>query len=244
MRNKMSGHSKWKTIKAKKGKEDQRRASVFTKLARYITVAVKEGGSNPEFNPSLKSAIEKAKAENMPNDNIERAIKKGEGGEGDANYENVTYEGYGIGGVAVIVECLTDNRNRTASDVRHAFDKHGGNLGTTGCVSYLFDKKGFIAIENDGSVDEDTLTMDAIDLGAEDFKSYEEGYEIYTSVEDFNQVVEGLKDRGYKLSDFDLSNIPQTTVKLDEEQAIKFEKMVDDLEESDDVQSVSHNLED
>lgn len=240
----MSGHSKWKTIKAKKGKEDQRRASVFTKLARYITVAVKEGGSNPEFNPSLKSAIEKAKAENMPNDNIERAIKKGEGGEGDANYENVTYEGYGIGGVAVIVECLTDNRNRTASDVRHAFDKHGGNLGTTGCVSYLFDKKGFIAIENDGSVDEDTLTMDAIDLGAEDFKAYEEGYEIYTSVEDFNQVVEGLKDRGYKLSDFDLSNIPQTTVKLDEEQAIKFEKMVDDLEESDDVQSVSHNLED
>ncbi|WP_294795221.1 YebC/PmpR family DNA-binding transcriptional regulator [uncultured Fenollaria sp.] len=240
----MSGHSKWKTIKAKKGKEDQRRASVFTKLARYITVAVKEGGSNPEFNPSLKSAIEKAKAENMPNDNIERAIKKGEGGEGDANYENVTYEGYGIGGVAVMVDCLTDNRNRTASDVRHAFDKHGGNLGTTGCVSYLFDKKGFIAIENDGSVDEDTLTMDAIDLGAEDFKSYEEGYEIYTSVEDFNQVVEGLKDRGYKLSDFDLSNIPQTTVKLDEEQAIKFEKMVDDLEESDDVQSVSHNLED
>lgn len=240
----MSGHSKWKTIKAKKGKEDQRRASVFTKLARYITVAVKEGGSNPEFNPSLKSAIEKAKAENMPNDNIERAIKKGEGGEGDASYENVTYEGYGIGGVAVIVECLTDNRNRTASDVRHAFDKHGGNLGTTGCVSYLFDKKGFIAIENDGSVDEDTLTMDAIDLGAEDFKSYEEGYEIYTSVEDFNQVVEGLKDRGYKLSDFDISNIPQTTVKLDEEQAIKFEKMVDDLEESDDVQSVSHNLED
>lgn len=240
----MSGHSKWKTIKAKKGKEDQRRASVFTKLARYITVAVKEGGSNPEFNPSLKSAIEKAKAENMPNDNIERAIKKGEGGEGDANYENVVYEGYGIGGVAVIVECLTDNRNRTASDVRHAFDKHGGNLGTTGCVSYLFDKKGFIAIENDGSVDEDTLTMDAIDLGAEDFKSYEEGYEIYTSVEDFNQVVEGLKDRGYKLSDFDISNIPQTTVKLDEEQAIKFEKMVDDLEESDDVQSVSHNLED
>lgn len=240
----MSGHSKWKTIKAKKGKEDQRRASVFTKLARYITVAVKEGGSNPEFNPSLKSAIEKAKAENMPNDNIERAIKKGEGGEGDANYENVTYEGYGIGGVAVIVECLTDNRNRTASDVRHAFDKHGGNLGTTGCVSYLFDKKGFIAIENDGSVDEDTLTMDAIDLGAEDFKAYEEGYEIYTSVEDFNQVVEGLKDRGYKLSDFDISNIPQTTVRLDEEQAIKFEKMVDDLEESDDVQSVSHNLED
>lgn len=240
----MSGHSKWKTIKAKKGKEDQRRASVFTKLARYITVAVKEGGSNPEFNPSLKSAIEKAKAENMPNDNIERAIKKGEGGEGDANYENVVYEGYGIGGVAVMVECLTDNRNRTASDVRHAFDKHGGNLGTTGCVSYLFDKKGFIAIENDGSVDEDTLTMDAIDLGAEDFKAYEEGYEIYTSVEDFNQVVEGLKDRGYKLSDFDISNIPQTTVKLDEEQAIKFEKMVDDLEESDDVQSVSHNLED
>lgn len=240
----MSGHSKWKTIKAKKGKEDQRRASVFTKLARYITVAVKEGGSNPEFNPSLKSAIEKAKAENMPNDNIERAIKKGEGGEGDANYENVTYEGYGIGGVAVIVECLTDNRNRTASDVRHAFDKHGGNLGTTGCVSYLFDKKGFIAIENDGTVDEDTLTMDAIDLGAEDFKAYEEGYEIYTYVEDFNQVVEGLKDRGYKLSDFDISNIPQTTVKLDEEQAIKFEKMVDDLEESDDVQSVSHNLED
>ena len=240
----MSGHSKWKTIKAKKGKEDQRRASVFTKLARYITVAVKEGGSNPEFNPSLKSAIEKAKAENMPNDNIERAIKKGEGGEGDANYENVVYEGYGIGGVAVMVECLTDNRNRTASDVRHAFDKHGGNLGTTGCVSYLFDKKGFIAIENDESVDEDTLTMDAIDLGAEDFKAYEEGYEIYTSVEDFNQVVEGLKDRGYKLSDFDISNIPQTTVKLDEEQAIKFEKMVDDLEESDDVQSVSHNLED
>lgn len=238
----MSGHSKWKTIKNKKGKEDQRRASIFTKLARYITVAVKEGGANPDFNPSLKAAIEKAKSENMPNDNIERAIKKGEGSEGDESYENVTYEGYGIGGVAVIVECLTDNRNRTASDIRHAFDKFKGNLGTTGCVSYLFDRKGVIFIEKDEKVNEDELTMLAIELGAEDFKVYDEGYEIITDPQDFNDVVNGLKENSYELADFNITNIPQTSVQLDDEKREIFEKMIDFMEENDDVQNVSHNM--
>jgi YebC/PmpR family DNA-binding regulatory protein len=240
----MAGHSKWNNIKNKKGKEDAKRASIFTKLGRYIMVAARDGGPDPDYNPALKTAIEKAKAANMPNDNIERAIKKGSGELDGAAYEEIIYEGYGPSGVAVIVSCLTDNRNRTASDVRHAFDKNGGNLGTTGSVSFMFDRKGVIAIEREDSIDEDELTMLAIDLGAEDFESDENGFEITTSVEDFNSVRDGLSEAGYKFAMAEISYIPQNTVTLTDEEAIKkMTKLIDMLEDNDDVQEVYHNWE-
>ena len=240
----MAGHSKWNNIKNKKGKEDAKRGKIFTKMARYITVAVREGGDDPEYNAPLKNAIEKAKAENMPNDNIERAIKKGMGDLDGADFEEIIYEGYGPSGVAVFVEALTDNKNRTASDVRHAFDKYGGNLGSTGCVGFMFDRKGLIVIEKDSEVDEEELMMSTIEAGAEDFSVEDEVYEIITSVEDFNSVRDSLKESGYKLSSADLEYIPQTTSKLEEEADLKnMVKMLEMLEDSDDVQTVSHNWE-
>jgi len=196
----MAGHSKWNNIKNKKGKEDAKKAKVFTKLGRYIMVAAKEGGADPDYNPALKAAIDKAKAENMPNDNIDRAIKKGSGELGADNFEEIIYEGYGPAGIAVFVQCLTDNRNRTAPDVRHAFDKCGGNMGQSGCVTFMFDKKGMLAIERTDSIDEDELTMLAIDLGAEDFVAEDEGFEIITSVEDFNSVKDGLAAASYEFA--------------------------------------------
>ena len=240
----MAGHSKWNNIKNKKGKEDAKRGKIFTKMARYITVAVREGGDDPEYNAPLKNAIEKAKAENMPNDNIERAIKKGMGDLDGADFEEIIYEGYGPSGVAVFVEALTDNKNRTASDVRHAFDKYGGNLGSTGCVGFMFDRKGLIVIEKDSEVDEEELMLSTIEAGAEDFSVEDEVYEIITSVEDFNSVRDSLKESGYKLSSADLEYIPQTTSKLEEEADLKnMVKMLEMLEDSDDVQTVSHNWE-
>lgn len=240
----MAGHSKWNNIKNKKGKEDAKRGKIFTKMARYITVAVREGGNDPEYNSPLKNAIEKAKAENMPNDNIDRAIKKGMGDSDGANYEEIIYEGYGPSGVAVFVEALTDNKNRTASDVRHAFDKYGGNLGSTGCVGFMFDRKGLIVIMKDSEIEEENLMLESIDLGAEDFSSEDDVYEIITSVEDLNSVRDGLKEMGYKISSADLSYIPQNTSKLETEEDIKnMIKMLDMLEDNDDVQNVSHNWE-
>lgn len=238
----MSGHSKWHNIQNKKGKADAKRANAFTKLGRYIMVAAKEGGPDPNYNASLKAAIEKAKAENMPNDNIERAIKKGSGELGADTFEEITYEGYGPSGVAVLVSCLTDNRNRTAPDVRHAFDKNGGNLGTTGSVAFMFDRKGVIAIERDDSIDEDELTMLAIDLGAEDFEANENGFEITTSVEDFNSVRDGLSEKGFTFAMAELSYIPQNTIALTNDDDIKkMTKLIDMLEDNDDVQEVYHN---
>ena len=240
----MSGHSKWNNIKNKKGKEDAKRAKVFTKLGRYIMVAAKEGGGDPDYNPSLKAAIDKAKAENMPNENIDRAVKKGSGELGLANFEEIMYEGYGPGGIAVFATCLTDNRNRTASDVRHAFDKAGGNLGQSGCVSFMFDRKGVLAIEREDIVDEDELTMLAIDLGAEDFISDNDGFEIITDPDDFNNVKEGLKEANYKFAMAEISYIPQNIIKLTNPEDIKnMEKLIDMLEDSDDVQDVYHNWE-
>ncbi|HEY8363477.1 MAG TPA: YebC/PmpR family DNA-binding transcriptional regulator [Tissierellaceae bacterium] len=240
----MSGHSKWNNIKHKKGKEDARRAKIFTKLARYIMVAVREGGPDPNFNPALKAAIEKAKAANMPNDNIDRAIKKGAGELGSSTFEEILYEGYGPGGIAVIVQCLTDNRNRTASDIRHIFDICGGNLGQSGCVTFMFDKKGVIAIERDDSIDEDELAMLAIDLGAEDFTSEEEGLEIITAPENFNEIRDGLSERGYKFAMAEITYIPQNTIKLtDPDDVKKMERLIDLLEDNDDVQEVYHNWE-
>ncbi len=238
----MSGHSKWSTIKHKKGKEDARRGKVFTKLARYIMVAAKEGGGDPDYNPSLKAAIDKAKAENMPNDNIDRAIKKGTGEMGSESFEEIIYEGYGPSGVAVIVNCLTDNRNRTASDVRHAFDKFGGNLGQSGSVSFMFDRKGLLAIEKTDEIDEDELTLLAIELGAEDFISEEDGFEVITDPSSFNAVRDGLEEAGYSFIAAEITFIPQTYTALESEEDIKnIEKMIDMLEDNDDVQEVYHN---
>ena len=240
----MSGHSKWSTIKHKKGKEDARRGKVFTKLARYIMVAVKDGGADPDYNPSLKAAIDKAKAENMPNDNIDRAIKKGAGEMGADIFEEIIYEGYGPSGVAVIVNCLTDNRNRTASDVRHAFDKFGGNLGQSGSVAFMFERKGLIAIERTDDMDEDELTMLAIELGAEDLSADEEGFEIITNTSDFNTIRDGLQNSGYSFAAAELTYVPLTYASLESENDIKnIEKMIDMLEENDDVQDVYHNWE-
>ncbi|MFY9214378.1 MAG: YebC/PmpR family DNA-binding transcriptional regulator [Tissierellaceae bacterium] len=240
----MAGHSKWNNIKHRKGKEDAKRAKIFTKLGRNIMVATKEGGSDPEFNPALKAAIEKAKASNMPNDNIERAIKRGAGELGADNFEEIVYEGYGPSGIAVFVECLTDNRNRTAPEIRHAFDKFGGNLGQSGSVTFMFDRKGILAIERDDSIDEDELMMLAIDLGAEDFEAEEEGFEIITEPGDFDKVRDGLAEAGYKFAMAELTHIPQTTVKLTDPDDIKnMEKLIDALEDNDDVQEVYHNWE-
>ena len=240
----MAGHSKWNNIKNKKGKEDAKRGKIFTKLGRYIMVAAREGGADPEYNPSLKAAIDKAKAENMPNDNIDRAVKKGSGEGAMDNYEEITYEGYGPGGVAVFANCLTDNRNRTAPDIRHAFDKFGGNLGQAGSVTFMFDRKGVIAIERDEKINEDELTMLSIELDAEDFEASEDGYEITTIAEDFNKVKEGLEKENYEFAMAEVTYIPQTTVELNEEDAKNMEKLIDMLEDNDDVQDVFHNWED
>lgn len=238
----MAGHSKWANIKHRKGKADAQRGKMFTKLSRYITVAAREGGADLDYNSALKSAVDKAKSENMPNDNIERAIKKGTGDLDGANYEEVQYEGYGPSGVAVLVECLTDNRNRTASDVRHAFDKYGGNLGATGCVGWMFDRRGLITIAKSDSVSEEELTLQAIEAGAEDFSSEDDLYEIVTTVEDFIGVKDALLSAGYSISSADLAYLPQNTAKLEEETDIKnMVKMIDALEDSDDVQNVYHN---
>lgn len=236
----MSGHSKWSTIKRKKGANDAQRAKIFTKIAREILVAVKAGGPDPDHNSSLKDAISKARAANMPNDNITRTIKKASGSTDGDNYENITYEGYGPNGVAVIVNTLTDNRNRTAANVRHCFDKFGGNMGTTGCVSFMFDEKGVIIIEND-DIDEDEITMDALEAGAEDISVEEDCIEITTSPEDFHTVRDSLEAK-YTISSAEVSMVPQTMTTLtDEKQIQMMTRMLENLEDDDDVQNVYHS---
>ena len=240
----MSGHSKWSTIKRKKGANDAQRAKIFTKIARELIVAVKAGGPDPANNSSLKDVIAKARANNMPNDNINRTIKKAAGEAGGADYESIVYEGYGPSGVAVIVETLTDNRNRTAADVRAAFSKYGGNLGTTGCVSFMFDNKGIIIIEDeDGAIDEDEVTMDALEAGAVDINIEDGIIEIETEPLEVGAVREALEDK-YTISSAQASQIPQTTTVLDDEKAIaNMRKLLDVLEDHDDVQEVYHSWE-
>lgn len=236
----MSGHSKWSTIKRKKGANDAQRAKIFTKIAREILVAVKAGGPDPDNNSSLKDAISKARAANMPNDNITRTIKKASGSTEGDNYENITYEGYGPNGVAVIVNTLTDNRNRTAANVRHSFDKFGGNMGTTGCVSFMFDEKGVIIIEND-DIDEDEITMDALEAGADDISVEEDCIEITTDPADFHAVRDALEAK-YTLSSAEISMVPQTLTTLtDEKQIQMMTRMLENLEDDDDVQNVYHS---
>ncbi len=236
----MSGHSKWSTIKRKKGANDAQRAKIFTKIAREILVAVKAGGPEPENNSALKDAISKARAANMPNDNISRTIKKAAGSTDGDNYETVVYEGYGPGGVAVIVNTLTDNRNRTAANVRHYFDKFGGNMGTTGCVSFMFDEKGVIVIENDG-IDEDEITMAALEAGADDISVEPEVIEITASPSDFHSVRDAL-EASYTLSSAEVSMVPQTMTALSDPDQIKMmSRMLENMEDDDDVQDVYHN---
>lgn len=239
----MSGHSKWANIKNKKGAADAKRANVFTKIGREIAVAVKAGGPDPNSNAKLANVIAKAKAANMPNDNIERGIKKASGALDAVNYEENVYEGYAPGGVAVIVKTLTDNKNRTASEIRHHFDKCGGNLGTTGCVSYMFDSKGVIVVET--AMAEDDVMMLALDAGAEDVVADEDGvYEIYTAPSDLDSVAKAIEaDKQVKVLSAEQDMIPSNTVKLDEATEAKVKRLLDMLDESDDVQNVYHNAE-
>lgn len=239
----MSGHSKFANIKHKKEKNDAKKGKVFTKLGREIAVAVKEGGADPENNSRLRDIVAKAKANNMPNDTIDRSIKKAAGDANAVNYESITYEGYGPSGVAIIVEALTDNKNRTASNVRSAFTKGSGSIGTPGCVSYMFEKKGQILIaKEDCQMDEDDLMMTALDAGAEDFAAEEDSYEIVTDPDDFSKVREALEAESIEMASAEVTMIPNTMVDLTSEDDIKnLQKTLDLLEEDDDVQDVWHN---
>ena len=239
----MSGHSKFANIKHKKEKNDAAKGKIFTKLGREIAVAVKEGGPDPSQNSRLKDVIAKAKANNMPNDTIDRSIKKAAGDANAVNYESVTYEGYGPNGIAIIVEALTDNKNRTASNVRNAFTKGSGNVGTPGCVSYMFDKKGQIIISKEEcSMDADDLMMIALDAGAEDFIEEEDSFEVVTDPDSFSQVREALEAENIPMAQAEVTMIPQTWVELSDEGDIKnMNKTLDLLEEDDDVQEVYHN---
>ena len=241
----MSGHSKFANIKHKKEKNDAAKGKVFTMIGREIAVAVKEGGPDPANNFKLAQVIAKAKANNMPNDTIERGIKKAAGDAGNVNYEYVTYEGYGPNGIAIIVDALTDNKNRTAANVRHAFSKNGGNMGTTGCVSYMFDKKGQIIIELKEGMDEDELMMQvALDAGAEDFAEEEDSFEITTAPADFDAVHKALEEQGIVMASAEVSMIPQTYVTLtDEADITNIGRILDLLDDDDDVQEVYHNWE-
>jgi YebC/PmpR family DNA-binding regulatory protein len=240
----MSGHSKWHNIQAKKGKADAARGKIFTKLGRELLIAVKQGGPDPAGNSKLKDVIAKCKAANMPNDTINNAIKKASGEGSTATYEEVTYEGYGPNGVALIVEANTDNRNRTAADVRHAFDKAGGNLGTNGCVSYLFSQKGVIVIEKASTnKDEEELMMMALEAGAEDFEISEEVYEITVEPSNFTEVREKLESEGLIFLEAAVQMIPSTTVALDAQAQEKMDRLVERLEDLDDVMNVYHNAE-
>jgi len=240
----MSGHSKWNNIKRKKGANDAAKAKIFTKIGREMAVIVKQGGPDPNSNSKLRECIAKAKAANVPNDNIERIIKKAAGETDSSNYETIVYEGYGPAGVAVIVECLTDNRNRTAGDVRHFFDKYGGNLGTTGCVSYLFDDKGVIVIEKSDKVSEDQLMEDALEAGAADFVADDDVYEITTEPSDVYDISDALKEKGYEILSAEATKVPQNYVSLEDEDTVhQMELLLEHLDDCDDVQEVYHNWE-
>ena len=241
----MSGHSKWNNIKNKKEKTDAQKAKVFTKIGKEIAMCVREGGGDPNTNGKLRDLIAKAKSNNVPNDNIERAIKKAMGAD-SVQYEEIIYEGYGPSGVAVIVEAATDSRNRTASDVRHYFDKYGGNLGSTGCVSYMFDDKGVIVLlkENNEKVNEDELMEAALEAGAEDFASDEETYEITTEPSDVYTIRDALEAKGYVVESAEEDKIPQTYVTLEDPDDIKnMNLLIEHLEDNDDIQEIYHNWE-
>ncbi|HHU69337.1 MAG TPA: YebC/PmpR family DNA-binding transcriptional regulator [Thermoanaerobacterales bacterium] len=236
----MAGHSKWSNIKRKKEKADAQKGKIYTAISRLIMVAAKEGGGDPDTNPRLKDAIQKAKNVNMPNENINRAILKGTGELEGVSYEEITYEGYGPGGIAILIELMTDNRNRTAGEMRHLFDKYGGNLGESGCVAWMFDKKGVISIENTG-IDEDSLMMAALDAGAEDFEVEDDNIEIITAPDTLKEVEQLLINKGFTPTSAELTMIPKTTVTVTGEITEKALKLLDVLEEHDDVQNIYCN---
>lgn len=237
----MAGHSKWANIKHKKAKMDAQKGKIYTRFSKLIIVAVREGGPDPNTNSRLRDAIEKAKQANMPNDNIERAIKRGSGELGGGNIEEIIYEGYGPGGVAIMVDATTDNRNRTAGEMRHLFDKYGGNLGESGCVAWMFEKKGLILIEKKDDIDVDNIMMLAIDSGADDVEESEDAIEITTTVENFEPVKNSLKNNGIQIFSAEISYIPNSTVSVAEAESEKVEKLLEALEEHDDVQNVYTN---
>lgn len=239
----MSGHSKWHNIQAKKGKTDAKRGKIFTKIGKELAIASKNGGSNPETNAKLRDVIAKAKSNNMPLDTITRAIKKGAGEMEGVNYEEIVYEGYGPSGVAVIVKALTDNKNRTAGNVRPAFSKYGGNLGATGCVGWMFQSKGQIVIEKNDDMDEDEMMMVALEAGAQDVEISDEVFEVITTPDDFSSVREELEKAGFEFLSADITMIPDTIVNLSMEDSELFQKLIDKLEDDDDVQDVYHNAE-
>ena len=236
----MSGHSKWNNIKRKKEKTDAQKAKIFTKIGRELAVVVKEGGANPDSNFKLRDAIAKAKANNVPNDNIERIIKKAAGEDG-STYEEITYEGYGPFGTAIIIEALTDNRNRTAGNIRHYFSKYGGNMGPTGCVSFMFKEKGIIVIDSE-SIDESSFEEDVIESGAIDFVKDEDFFVIYTEKEDYEVVYEYLKNKGYEFVSSEVGMVPDNYVSLSEEESEKVNVLLDVLDEDEDIKNVWHNL--
>ncbi|WP_138415568.1 YebC/PmpR family DNA-binding transcriptional regulator [Aquibacillus sediminis] len=239
----MAGHSKWKNIQRRKNAQDAKRGKIFMRLAKEIFVAAKEGGGDPDMNPSLRLAIDKAKSNNMPNDNIDRAIKKATGDLDGVNYEELTYEGYGPGGVAVMVQVLTDNKNRIASELRYAFNKNGGNLGENGCVAFMFDRKGYIVINKDATeLDEDDLMLEVIEAGADEMETTEDSYEIYTDPDNFTEVRDQLRDNGVSLDTAEITMVPQTYSPLEENDVKKMMKLIDMLEDNEDVQDVYHNL--
>ncbi len=238
----MSGHSKWANIKHKKGKADAARGKIFTKIGREIAIAVREGGSDPSTNSKLSDVVAKAKANNMPNDNITRSIKKAAGELGTVNYEEIVYEGYAAGGLAVIVECVTDNRNRTASDIRHYFDKFGGNLGATNVVGWMFDRKGLIVIDKKPGMTEDDAMEMALEAGASDMQALDDAFEVFTEVTDFSAVRLALEAQGCTFLSAELTRVPQNTTAIDDPETLeKIGKLLDALDDMDDVQNVYHN---
>lgn len=240
----MSGHSKWSTIKRKKAKVDAQKGKIFTRLSKEIIQAARQGGGDPEVNSSLKMAIQRAKEANLPNDNIQRAIQKGTGELGGVNYEEILYEGYGPGGVAVMLEIMTDNRNRTAGEIRHLFTRYGGNLGESGCVSWMFEKKGMIILERNQSLpDEDDLMLIVLDAGAEDLKAEQDSYEVITAPEDLESVRKALVSAGGNPDVAEITMAPKSTVKLGEQEAEQMLKLMDALEDHDDVQELYANFE-
>ncbi|WP_054949052.1 YebC/PmpR family DNA-binding transcriptional regulator [Numidum massiliense] len=240
----MAGHSKWKNIQHRKNRQDAARGKTFTKISREIFVAARQGGGDPSANQRLRLAVSKAREANMPNDNIERTIKKALGALDGVTYEEITYEGYGPAGVAVLVEVLTDNRNRTAADVRHIFSKHGGNLGASGCVAWMFARKGTLVVNRaDTTLDEDHLLMLALEAGAEDFAAEEETYDVTTAPEQFEQVKEALSEEGVTFARAEIAMEPENTVTLSGDDATKMLKLIDALEDNDDVQNVYANFE-
>ncbi len=240
----MAGHSKWKNIQHRKGRQDAARAKAFTKISKEIYIAARNGGGDPNTNMSLRAAIQKAKDVNMPNDNIDRTIKKATGDLEGITYEEITYEGYGPGGVAVLVEVLTDNRNRSAAEVRHIFSKNGGNLGESGCVSFLFTRKGEITIDREEySGDEDELMLVALDAGAEDIETEEESFAIYSAPDDLQQVRAGLTENNIPISSAEITMVPSTTVNLSGDDAVKMVKLMEMAEDSDDIQNIYANFE-